>query len=210
MGFIPQITCRHCGNQYLGTRSRCPNCGTRRVQQSNRPVDSTDASRRGTSANAVAAENTKWQFILGVILLVAVIISVIILISASLGSGEEADAVISPTSDIVSEAPSPSPTPSPSPSPEPVVISISVTYGGSPTSGFTTGIGSAYEIQLKGQIYPLDSTGVITWTSSNDEIATVDQTGLVKGVSPGSVTITAECAGVKTDINVIIKQSVSW
>ena len=28
MGFIPQITCRHCGKKFSGIYNRCPHCGT--------------------------------------------------------------------------------------------------------------------------------------------------------------------------------------
>ena len=27
MGFIPEITCRRCGNKYSAIHSRCPSCG---------------------------------------------------------------------------------------------------------------------------------------------------------------------------------------
>ncbi len=38
-------------------------------------------------------------------------------------------------------------------------------------------------------------TETITWTSSNDGIATVDASGVVRGIIPGAVTITARAAG---------------
>ena len=36
MGFIPETTCRRCGQKYSGLRNRCPNCGTLRQNQPNR------------------------------------------------------------------------------------------------------------------------------------------------------------------------------
>lgn len=39
-------------------------------------------------------------------------------------------------------------------------------------------------------------TSTVTWTSSNASVASVDGSGLVTGVAPGSVTITARAAGV--------------
>ena len=36
---------------------------------------------------------------------------------------------------------------------------------------------------------------VITWSTSDANVATVDQTGLVRGVGPGSATITATSEG---------------
>ena len=44
MGFIPETTCRRCGQKYSGLRNRCPNCGTPRQNQPNR-VPHTTASR---------------------------------------------------------------------------------------------------------------------------------------------------------------------
>jgi uncharacterized protein YjdB len=46
---------------------------------------------------------------------------------------------------------------------------------------------------------------VATWTSSDDTIATVDSTGLVTGLAPGSVTITAELAGVSGSSDVTVE-----
>ena len=46
--------------------------------------------------------------------------------------------------------------------------------------------------QLTATVTPSDSTDVVSWTSSNDSIAAVDQTGKVTAVSNGTVTITAK------------------
>lgn len=87
MGFIPQITCRHCGEKYSGLWNRCPHCGTRRVKQASRPTGSTTAAKAGTAAAARESSNNQMQFIFGCVLVVAIIAAVIILISASLGGG---------------------------------------------------------------------------------------------------------------------------
>lgn len=50
-------------------------------------------------------------------------------------------------------------------------------------------------VQLSASITPNGATGTITWSSSADTTATVDQTGLVTGVEAGSATITASCGG---------------
>ncbi len=91
MGFIPQITCRYCGNKYMGIFNRCPHCGTRRVKQSGRAAVSTTASSSGSAAGARLNINTQWQFIFGCVLVVAVIAAVIILVTASLGGGDKVD-----------------------------------------------------------------------------------------------------------------------
>ena len=51
-------------------------------------------------------------------------------------------------------------------------------------------------VQLTVTFTPAGTTGEITWTSSNPDVATVDATGLVRpGSKTGSVTITAAMAG---------------
>ncbi len=91
MGFIPQITCRHCGNKYMGIFNRCPHCGTRRVRPGGHAATSTTAASKGSAANARLNINTQWQFIFGCVLVIAVIAAVIILVTASLGGGEKID-----------------------------------------------------------------------------------------------------------------------
>ena len=42
MSVIPKITCRRCGREYSGLRSRCPYCGTSRKKSAERiPVSYT-------------------------------------------------------------------------------------------------------------------------------------------------------------------------
>ena len=52
--------------------------------------------------------------------------------------------------------------------------------------------------QLRAQLYPAGTVGVVTWSSSNDDYATVDDNGLVTAVAAGTATITATCQ-LKTD-----------
>ncbi|MBR2880400.1 MAG: Cna B-type domain-containing protein, partial [Oscillospiraceae bacterium] len=89
MGFIPKVDCRHCGQSFMAIFNRCPNCGTRRVKQSGRAATSTTAASSGSAANARLNINAQWQFIMGAVLVVAVIVAVIILISTSLGGGKD-------------------------------------------------------------------------------------------------------------------------
>lgn len=46
----------------------------------------------------------------------------------------------------------------------------------------------------------------IVWASSDEEIATVDQTGKVKAIKKGTVTITATVNGIKTEIKITVKE----
>lgn len=47
------------------------------------------------------------------------------------------------------------------------------------------------------QIYLYNSTGPVTWSSSNPKVATVSSTGLIKTLSGGRTIITAKCNGKK-------------
>ena len=74
MSLIPEVKCRRCGESFSSLRSRCPNCGTRRVSQSGRTPAATPGTVRGTEAYERAAVNTKWQLIFGLILILAIFI----------------------------------------------------------------------------------------------------------------------------------------
>ena len=65
MGMIPEVKCRRCGETFSSLRSRCPNCGTRRVTQSTRTPGPTPGMVKGTASYERAETNTKWQMIFG-------------------------------------------------------------------------------------------------------------------------------------------------
>ncbi len=54
-------------------------------------------------------------------------------------------------------------------------------------------------LQLEYLLKPEDALQTITWSSSNDKIATVDENGLVKGISAGLVKITATTVGLNSE-----------
>lgn len=57
--------------------------------------------------------------------------------------------------------------------------------------------------QLIPKIEPKEISNVdITWTSSQNSIVSVSKTGLIRALSPGSVTITAKCGNVSASCNV--------
>ena len=98
MGFIPQITCRRCGEKFSGLRRRCPKCGTRRVQNSRRAPGATPSAVKGTAANQRAANDRKWQLIFGIILIVAVIAALVVMITVSLDNADNPNAPAMPLS----------------------------------------------------------------------------------------------------------------
>lgn len=71
-----------------------------------------------------------------------------------------------------------------------VVTGISV----APTTA-TLSISGGDTQQLTATLSPSGATGTVTYTSSDDTIATVSATGLVTPVAAGSATITASCNG---------------
>ena len=217
MGFIPQITCRHCGNKFSAIHSRCPSCGTPRKQTSAKapaPADNAETpaaeptKRRSGSGKTVPLfhSNTKWQFLFGCILIVLVIVAVIILISASLGPASKPVETPDPTVEVTTPPPA-TPSPTPTPAPTIPVTSVSISFLGSPLKEFTLRTTND-PLQLKADVYPVEAvtTAKLEWRSSDETIVTVDETGLVTAVGPGWAEIIAECGGVAASCKVWVPE----
>ena len=187
MSVIPKITCRRCGREYSGLRSRCPYCGTGRSKSAERIPLRTSSENAGTPAAEHTAVNTKWQKLFGGILLLAVVAAVIVLITVSLNASQNTPSAAEPT---------------PTPTPTPSVTSITITFLGSKRTEFAAKVGD--EVPLSTTIYPAGGDQVVTWSSKDESIATVSDKGVVTGVGKGTTTITAECGGVKADCTVYI------
>ena len=147
MSVIPKITCRRCGREYSGLRSRCPYCGTGRSKSAERIPLRTSSENAGTPAAEHAAVNTKWQMLFGGILLLAVVAAVIVLITVSLNASQNTPSAAEPTPPAtVSSAapvatPTPTPEPTPTPTPTPSVTSITITFLGSKCTEFAAKVG---------------------------------------------------------------------
>lgn len=208
MSVIPKITCRRCGREYSGLRSRCPYCGTSRKKSAERIPLRTSSENAGTPAAEHAAVNTKWQLLFGGILLIAVVAAVIVLITVSLNAEKNSSAAVDPTPPAtVSSAapvttPTPTPTPAPTPTPTPSVTSVTITFLGSKRTEFAAKVGD--EVQLSATVYPTGTDQTVTWSSKDESVAKVSDKGVVTGVGKGTTTITAECGGVKADCTVYI------
>ena len=216
MELIPQVTCRKCGTEYSSLQSRCPNCGTRKMKQTQRAPGTTSGTVAGTYANEQAQLNVRWQMTFAAILVVAVILAMIVLISTSLSTapdkGQQGN-----NNQVVMEDPNvsatPTPTPTPSPTPTPMLNSLGLTYAGNALAGntFTEAIGE--EVPLSLTYYPLNvpvTTNDVKWTSMDTSIATVkgDNMGcVITGVGVGSTTVTVELYNQKVDIMVYVRQS---
>ena len=202
MSVIPKITCRRCGREYSGLRSRCPYCGTSRKKSAERIPLRTSSENAGTPAAEHAAVNTKWQLLFGGILLIAVVAAVIVLITVSLNAEKNSSAAVDPTPPATVSSAAPVTTPTPTPTPTPSVTSITITFLGSKRTEFAAKVGD--EVQLSATVYPTGTDQTVTWSSKDESVAKVSDKGVVTGVGKGTTTITAECGGVKADCTVYI------
>lgn len=216
MDLIPQVTCRKCGTEYSSLQSRCPNCGTRKMKQTQRAPGTTSGSVAGTYANEQAQLNVRWQMTFAAILVVAVILAMIVLISTSLSTerdpSQQGGNVVQVTEDPNVSA-TPTPTPTPSPTPTPMLNSLGLTYAGSALAGntFTEAIGE--EVPLSLTYYPLNvpvTANDVKWTSADESVCTVvgDNMGcVIKGVGVGSTTVTVQLYNQKVDVLVYVRES---
>lgn len=200
MGFIPTIKCERCHREYPALRGRCPHCGMKKPQAAPEAVPSADSVVRDTPAARKAAENMNWQMLIGGIILICIIVAVIVIVSSTVSKHVE-DPVNNPETPIVAVAatavPTPTAAPSPSPTPPPVVTSLMIMFGGMEATDFTERVGT--EIQLKAETYPLSENVEVTWSSSDEEVATVSEDGLVTITGSGACTITAIAGGIRKE-----------
>ena len=174
MPMIPEVKCRRCGEVFSSMRSRCPNCGTRRVTQSGRTPSPTPGTVQGTASYERAETNTKWQIIFGLILVAAVVLAVIVMVTTSLEGADvkqQSTAITPPVVTeyvpVIEEAPTPEPTPTPN------VEGLRVMF-------YTTEIQTDFTIwvddpiDLTVQVMPLTLQGLkVDWKSSNPDILKV-------------------------------------
>ena len=195
MSVIPQVKCRRCGESFSALRSRCPNCGTRRVSQSSRTPAPTPSTVKGTAAYERAETNTRWQMIFGLILVVAVILAVIVMVSTSLngldnqsGKGSNNNIVATPTP-TVNLAPTVEPPPTPTPTPTPTVEGINIQCFGTDVKQATV---------LPMEVFTTENTR-ITWKSSDESLFMVTPSEdtrkckveiLQTSATPGALTVT--------------------
>lgn len=216
MSMIPEVKCRRCGETFSSMRSRCPNCGTRRVTQSGRTPGTTPGTVRGTASYERAETNTKWQMIFGLILVVAVILAVIVMVSTSLeGTEKRGNATITPPPAATDYVPIIDTPPTPAPTPTPTVESIRVMFYEKELEEFTMREGDA-NIPLTAQVLPATVVGAkVNWSVSDEsgEYCTVTSTGdnacevaIIKAKA-GGVTLTAECNGCTKNVQVYLLEA---
>ena len=223
MSVIPQVKCRRCGETFSALRSRCPNCGTRRVSQSGRTPAPSSSNVKGTAAYERAETNTRWQMIFGLILVVAVILAVIVMVSTSLSgldnqSGKSNNTVISaPSPTPVDTAPTVEPPPTPTPTPTPTVEAITVQcFGTNVRDEFTMHLSSDPKVTLQASVLPMEvftaENTHITWKSSDTSLFTVTPSDdtlsctiemLQTSATPGTLTISCNGFDVKLTVRLV-------
>ena len=215
MGMIPQVKCRRCGATFSSMRSRCPNCGTRVVSQSSRSPGTTPGTIRGTAAHDRAETNTKWQMAFGLILVVAVILSVVVMVTASLEGMDNANVKVTATPALLSElAPQIEAAPTAEPTPMPKVEAIKILYMNTkdltPENAWPT-MHVGESININAVVYPMDILNpVIEWSISDTEgtymTLTQKDDGTVDLMCTGSVSggvkVTASCNGTSQTITI--------
>lgn len=192
MAIFHEIKCARCDKHYSSIHSKCPYCGAKK-------------NRDGKTVSA--SNNTKWQVIVGLVVLILIILAVVVLLAMSLknrdpepsASGKPA-ASASPSSgsgvSTVSASPSATapptakPSPTPTATPEPKVNSIVLNR-----KDFTlSNPGDTW--QMVATISPAGADVDIIWISEDTDVATIDENGLVTAVNHGSTTISATAGGV--------------
>lgn len=177
-----------------------------------RTVPEADSAVRGTEASRRAAENINWQMTIGGVLLVLIVLVTIVMVSSTIKQYVPASdsAESSDGSDATAVAAiTPVPTASPEPSPTPTAVSITsmvIYWNGQSYTDMTVLVGT--EMDFTCTIYPANVEVEITWSSSDESVATVDEDGLVHVVGTGYCTITAEAAGQTAEC--IVRAKESW
>ena len=179
MSLIPEVKCRRCGERFSSLRSRCPNCGTRRVTQSSRAPGATPGTVGGTASYERAASNTRWQMIFGLILVVAVILAVIVMVSTSLNGTDVSVKPNKPNATaptVEPEQPSAEPVPTPTPTPPPTVEVLQIRYNDNEKDDITMPPGEV--LTLNAYVSLLTITDKVKWSidDPDDEyfVLTVD------------------------------------
>ena len=214
MSMVPEVKCRRCGETFSSLRSRCPNCGTRRVAQTTRTPGPTPGTVSGTAAYERAETNTKWQIIFGLILVAAVVLAVIVMVTTSLEGADVKQQTTSITPPVVTEyVPVIEAAPTPEPTPTPTVEGLRVMF-------YTTEIATDFtlwvddDIDLTVQVMPLTLQGLkVDWKSSNESILKVEKTdeyavhvaAVDDGSLPKSTTLTLTCAGFEKQLTVYVR-----
>lgn len=206
------IRCPNCGEDYSVTYKRCPFCDEKAEEekrQSGEHLDDIDEeeSREGRGGRRLAGgrRGEPWTplrivgTVVPLVIIAAAIWIVVTQIMPLVNRGEmnqlPEDTVPVTTTQGVDETPLPtdSALPEDTTAPEPTVPAGQTATGFTLSrEDFTMNDNYPDPVRLTVTFQPDGTTGTITWSSSDPDVATVDDTGLVThGTKNGSTTITA-------------------
>ena len=214
------IHCEYCGEDYAATYKRCPFCDGRPPEEGAEGEEGRHGGKRlvtNTRGGGYGGGGHSPLKIVGTVISLALIVAavciVFTLIMPLVGRGN------TDTIDPDAVTPTPVTEPSQAPSSEDPAVSASpsATVPADQTAtGFTLdqsefSFSDSYPnpVQINVTFIPSGSTGTITWTSADPEVATVDENGLVSpGTRRGNTTITASMPGA-ADQTCIVRNGIT-
>lgn len=216
------IQCPNCGEYYSVTYKECPFCDEYEVERSETPRRGGKRLMTNTRGGGYGRGWTPARMLItgfSLAIIVAAFCIVFTIVRPLIDRGRLDPSLSDVPSALPSDAPAtsaPKPsspgTSSPVPEPTPSQIPPNQTAAGFTLSKSEFSFSNRYPdpITLTVTFLPAGSTGLITWTSSNPEIVSVDETGKVShGSKTGSATITATMAGGVTQTCKVYNQVTS-
>ena len=202
------IHCEYCGEDYASTYKHCPFCDE--VPLDDEDFDGDEDSPRRARGGKRLVTNTRGGGygrgpsplrLVGIIISLAIIIAAVIIVISVIiplvtkGSSVTDPSAVESVMPTVSAQPSVEPTDSPEPT-ETIPADQTATDFTLSLTEFSLSNRYPDPITLTVTFIPEGSTGTITWTSSDPEVASVDETGKVSaGTKTGNATITATMPG---------------
>lgn len=232
---LPKVTCPACGAEYPFNAALCPDCGEpkpekqrsdrakRKLRFPSRAAAGTVSFMEGTAEKAGALLNGRWQIAFAAILSLAVLLAVVVLtasgdapgVATPAKQGSSSTAPVASSSITISDTYLPTPSPSPVPTPEVVqnpITSMEIVFLNNATGpDITLNKDGQISIQLELRTFPQNNDVKQNWSSSNENILTVDNTGLVQvvGVDPvngSNAIIKVECGGLEASLIIRVPQ----
>ncbi|MBR6258784.1 MAG: Ig-like domain-containing protein [Oscillospiraceae bacterium] len=186
---MAEIKCGRCDRRYSSFRGRCPYCGT---------------PRRKSGKRVAEPENARWKFIIGILLVVILIAAVIILIvtgskkepEVNPPEGEQTEFAAGENTESVEAEPlptEPEPVYEPEPEPEPVISteSVTITWNGNARDDVSMSRGEVLNFGVR--TVPEDSQDPVVWSTENEDVIIVLQTGQVTAIGRGTTNLVATC-----------------
>lgn len=198
------IHCENCGEDYAATYRACPFCNTgrdgkkvpnRSSSRSSRAGNRVRTNTRGGGYGGARSPLSIIGIVLAVILIIAAVVIVIVLAKSVFGGNEDDNKIPSSTPSSSSVSSREEDGDSDQPSLPVAPDGVSLDQAEMTLTAGTTGT-------LIAAIDPVNWIGQVIWSTSDANVATVDQSGVVSYVGEGTCTITASAAGVTASCTV--------